>query len=120
MEVKVYFKDGTVEAHHVPEVAGTTYSIFDKDTGRERGRCGTDLIADVVGRFELTDDGFVISSRVYTSSVEDFAKVATVRRCVVPMPMFRDAKFVLVDNEQVWPCESDNMRAGEQKLEKNW
>ena len=50
MEVKVYFKDGTVEAHHIPEVAGMTYTIYDKDTGRERGRCGTDLIADVVER----------------------------------------------------------------------
>lgn len=120
MEIKVYYKDGAVEAHHIPEVAGTTYSIFDKNTGRERGRCGTDLITDVVERFELTDDGFVLSRRVHTSSVEDIAAIAPVRYCVVPMPMFRDVKFVLVDNEQVWPSEDDNVNNSQKKPEKSW
>ncbi|HAM14516.1 MAG TPA: hypothetical protein DCP91_01350 [Eggerthellaceae bacterium] len=120
MEVKIYFKDGTVEAHHLPEIVGETFSDFDKSTGREKSRSSIDRIKDVVERLELRDEGYVLVRKIVYNTAEDFEQLRTSEYCVVPMPAFAHVKYVLVDDEQVWASKASKTAAGQQKLEKNW
>ena len=120
MEIKIYYRNGAVETHRLPELVGETFSDFDKETGRESGRSSLDRIVDVVERLELTDDGYVLSRKAIYNTAEHFERLPVSRYCVVPMPAFANVKYVLGDDEQVWPREDSATYSIPQKLEKAW
>ena len=102
MEIKVKFKDGMIETHRLPELAGNTSSYFDARANIEEGFNSLDAVVDVAERLELEDTGFFLSRFVISNEGGKIEEVRKSRYCVLPDFRLADAVCVLVDDEQVW------------------
>ena len=106
MEVKVYFKNGAIETHRPPELAGSTTSVFDASKGRETGYNDLDRAQDIIERFYLGKGGYCMSREVVRRSDGGEVEIASnFSRCILPITQIDNVSRVLVDGEQVYPEE---------------
>ena len=63
MDIKIVFKDGSIETHRMTDPVGDTFSVYDKSMGTETSWNEIDFVDGIVERVELAPEGIVYRRR---------------------------------------------------------
>ena len=113
MEVQVFFNDGAVETHRVPDLVGKTVSVYNPTSRKEEGWNELDQMADIVESFrhEPGTGFFLERHAVHVNSEGRTREVKHKSSLVLPDAALADVRLILVDGEQVWPVQTDEVSA---------
>jgi len=126
MEIKVYFNDGLIESHTIPEYAGKVFCDTDEKRHRDVTTSNADDIADIFERVRANDEGVLFERAINIRSSHDAWVQEGIRYAngtkgmyVVPKQRMQDVRRVCVDGEQVWPePEDEDIAAAIERLER--
>lgn len=103
LDVKVYYKDGSIEARAIPSRKGVSSSVFYSNEGREVTTSDNDDVPDVAERFYIDADGVHLER----GTLSMIGAPSSKENIIVGARNMNKVKKIVVDGEQVWPEQAE-------------
>lgn len=101
MEVQVWFRDGHVETHRIPERVGRSRSVMDETGGIEYSLSDVDEVADIVDRFYPTPEGWVLDRLVVDKDGTAYVANGTSDHVIISNDEIDEVSVAYVDGQEV-------------------
>ncbi len=110
MEARVYYKDGRIESHRIPEYVGSGSTI--EHPGGSETRNTIDRVRGIIERFVRNGDGFWLERILdappsLCSEDAGVQKARSTSTLVIAQSELDQVRLILLDGEQVYPEVAD-------------
>ena len=101
MEVQVWFRDGHVETHRIPERVGRSRSVIDETGGIEYSLSDVDEVADIIDRFYPTPEGWVLDRLIVDNDGTVYVANGTKDHVIISNDEIDEVSVAYVDGQEI-------------------